>query len=65
MTVYPCSSLPCCPRRTNIVALGDKRIWGDAASQSPIAVESEATHSDHSVVTFNVLKGLGTQRYWA
>lgn len=50
---------------TNIVSLGDKRIWGDAAAQPPLSVESQATHSEHSVVTFNILKGLGTQRYWA
>lgn len=50
---------------TNIVSLGDKRIWGDASAQSPISVECEATDSDHSVVTFNVARGAGTKRYWA
>lgn len=50
---------------TNIVSLGDKRIWGDAAAQPPLSVECEATDSDHSVVTFNVMRGAGTKRYWA
>ena len=50
---------------TNVVSLGDKRIWGDAAAQPPLSVECEATDSDHSVVTFNVMRGAGTKRYWA
>ena len=50
---------------TNIVSLGDKRIWGDAAAQPPLSIECEATDSDHSVVTFNVMRGAGTKRYWA
>lgn len=48
-----------------VVSLGDKRIWGDAAAQPPISVECEATDSDHSVVTFNVARGAGTRRYWS
>lgn len=50
---------------TNIVSLGDKRIWGDAACQPPLSIECEATDSDHSVATFNIARGAGTRRYWA
>ena len=53
----PCTAFAVVFVGTNIVSLGDKRIWGDAAAQPPLSVECEATDSDHSVVTFNVMRG--------